>query len=69
MTVVLGFAAVAADRVSVVEAHEALTVRAMQGQRIIEAVWFFRRYRNARYDESDPILTRRVHHQNLTIKV
>jgi hypothetical protein len=56
-------------RVGIVEADQPLAVRSMQRERIIEAVWFVRRYRHSPYDELHPMTAIGVHHEQLPVEI
>jgi hypothetical protein len=57
------------DRMGVIEAGEPTAIRAMESQRVIQPVRLFRRCRHKSDDKFHPMAARRVHHQNLTVKV
>src|SRR5207248_7897087 len=40
---------------SVVEADQPLAIRAVQRERVVDAVWLLRRRRHPRHDEPDPV--------------
>ena len=67
---VLRFAALLPrNRMGVVEADQPLTIRAVQRQRVIDAMRLFSRRRHARHDEPDPMAAIGVHHENLPVEV
>ncbi len=53
----------------IVESDKAFTVRPVQRQRIIQAVWLSLRRRYASHDEPDPVSASRVDHKHLPIKI
>ena len=52
-----------------VEADQALTLRPMQGERVVEPVRLLGRDDNPGDDEPEPVLAGGVHHQDLAIEV
>ena len=53
----------------VIEADQPLAIRAVQGERVVDAMRLLRRYRNPRHREPDPMAALRVHHENLPVEV
>ncbi len=62
-------AALRADRMGVVEAHQPLTLRSVQRQRIVETVRLYRRCRHPRYDKAHPMTAIRIDNKHLPIEV
>ena len=56
-------------RMGIIEADQAFTIRPMQRERIIDAMWFLRQYRNPRHHEADPVAALRVHYENLRVEI
>ncbi len=56
-------------RMGVVEPDQALAVRPVQRQRVIQAMRLLRRYCDPRHHEPDPMAAFRVHHENLPVEV
>ncbi len=57
------------DWMRVVEADQPLAGRPVQRERLVQPVRLFRRHRRPRHHEPDPVPTRRVHHENLSVEV
>jgi len=57
------------DRVRIVKSDQALTVRPVQRQRIIEAVRLHLARRDPSYDEPDPMPGFRIDDQNLPVQI
>ena len=62
-------AALPANRMSVVEPDQPLTVRPMQGERAVEPMRLLRRCLNAPHDEPHPMTTFWIHDEHLSVEV
>ncbi len=58
-----------ADRMSVIEADQALAVWPVQRERIVEAVRLFRRRRHPTDNESDPMAALWINDEDLPVEV
>ena len=57
------------SRVGIVEPDQTLALRAMQGERVVDAMRLLRRHRHPRDDEADPMAAFRIDDEHLTVKV
>jgi hypothetical protein len=57
------------SRVGIVESDQPLALRAMQGERVVDAMRLLRRHRHQRHDEPDPVPAVGIHHEHLPVKV
>lgn len=55
-------------RMRIVEAHQALASRTVQGERIVEAMRFLDRCWHPRYNEPDPVLAFWIDNEDLPVQ-
>jgi len=53
----------------IVEAHQPLAIRSVQGQRIVDAMRFRRRHGHPPDDEPNPVTALRIDHEDLPVEV
>jgi hypothetical protein len=53
----------------VVEPDEPHTIRSVQCERVVDAVWLILRYGNLRHDEPDPMAAHGVHYEYLPVQI
>ncbi len=58
-----------ADRMGIVEPDQPHAIRAMQCERVVDAMRLLRRHRHPRHDEPHLMAALRVHHENLPVEV
>lgn len=56
-------------RMGVVKTDQPLANRSMKGQRVVQTMRLFRRHRNPRDHEADPMTTIRIYNEHLPVKV
>ncbi len=62
-------AALRPNPMRIVEPDEPFAVRAVQRQRIVEAMRLFRRHRDARHNEPNPMAALRIDDEHLSVEI